>query len=123
MIILSDLLDDVYKVFDKFDLDEKIQLRTSSNEEYDFQINNLVKYQQHEKIKDIKSSLFDILNTNEKINKFEITENNFINLNINLQSIIPIIQNIEKHIIKNEQEKIIIDYGAKYRASLFMLDI
>ena len=33
MIILSDLLDDVYKVFDKFDLDEKIQLRTSSNEE------------------------------------------------------------------------------------------
>lgn len=111
MIILSDLLDDVYKVFDKFDLDEKIQLRTSSNEEYDFQINNLVKYQQHEKIKDIKSSLFDILNANKKINKFEITENNFINLNINLQSIIPIIQNIEKHIIKNEQEKIIIDYG------------
>ena len=111
MIILSDLLDDVYKVFDKFDLDEKIQLRTSSNEEYDFQINNLVKYQQHEKIKDIKSSLIDILNANKKINKFEITENNFINLNINLQSIIPIIQNIEKHIIKNEQEKIIIDYG------------
>ena len=37
MIILSDLLDDVYKVFDKFDLDEKIQLTTSSNEEYDFQ--------------------------------------------------------------------------------------
>ena len=60
MIILSDLLDDVYKVFDKFDLDEKIQLRTSSNEEYDFQINNLVKYKQHEKIKNIKSTLSDI---------------------------------------------------------------
>ena len=53
MIILSDLLDDVYEVFNKFDLDEKIQLRISSNEEYDFQINNLVKYQQHEKIIDL----------------------------------------------------------------------
>ena len=41
MIILSDLLDDVYKVFDKFDLDRKL-IKTSSNEEYDFQINNLL---------------------------------------------------------------------------------
>tara|TARA_B100000941_G_scaffold290665_1_gene274062 strand:+ start:2290 stop:3933 length:1644 start_codon:yes stop_codon:yes gene_type:complete len=111
MIILSDLLDDVNKVFNKFDLNEKIQLRTSSNNKYDFQINNLVKYQQHENIKEIESTIFEILNLSKKLNKFEITENYFINLNINLESIIPIIQNIEKHIIKNNQEKIIIDYG------------
>ena len=57
------------------------------------------------RLKLIKSSLFNILNANEKISKFEITENNLINLNINLQSIIPIIQNIEKHIIKKRTRK------------------
>ena len=88
MYLLKNLIRNLENDLSDKGVSESIVLRTSNVPNFDFQINNLVKYQQHEKIKDIKSSLFDILNANEKINKFEITENNFINLNINLQSII-----------------------------------
>ena len=47
MNILNNLNKDLTSVLNKFNLSENIDLKISNIEEFDFQINNLVKHQQH----------------------------------------------------------------------------
>ena len=47
MNILNNLNKDLISVLNKFNLSENIDLKISNIEEFDFQINNLVKHQQH----------------------------------------------------------------------------
>ena len=54
MNILNNLNKDLTSVLNKFNLSENIDLKISNIEEFDFQINNLVKHQQHIDINEIK---------------------------------------------------------------------
>ena len=65
---------------------ESIYLRISNNPNFDFQINNLVKFQNHKKIKNIENSFYKIIDKESSIKKFEITDNYFINLEINIET-------------------------------------
>ena len=111
MIILNELIYEINKILKKLNVDENVEVRISNNQEYDFQINNFVKYQKHEKIKELSVSISKILSNCKALEDYNITKNYFINLNINFKDIVPIIQNIEEHIKKSNNEKIIIDYG------------
>ena len=50
-------------------------LKISNNPDFDFQINNLVKYQNHKDIKNIENSFSKIIDNEILVKNFEITDN------------------------------------------------
>ena len=60
---------------------ESISLRISNNPNFDFQINNLVKFQNHKKIKNIQNSFYKIIDKESSIfERFEFTGPQIIEL-------------------------------------------
>ena len=90
---------------------ENIEIRISNFPNYDFQINNLVKHQNHPEIKKIVASLSKIIENDDSIIKYEFTEKYFINLEINIENYLNVFENIKKVINNQHSEKIILDYG------------
>ncbi len=111
MKILEPLINDFKILFEKFDIQEDIDLKISNIENFDYQINNLVKYANHENVRDLKLSVKDLCENNKIINTFEITNNNFINFKIHLDKCDSFIENVEKNLKTQNPKKIIIDYG------------
>ena len=92
-------------------IDENIEVRISNFPNYDFQINNLVKHQNHPEIEKIVISISKIIENDDSITNYQITDKYFINLEINIDSFIKVFENI-KNIIRNQSsKKIILDYG------------
>ena len=108
---LQNLKEKIEIVLEENGFEEKIEFRISNIPKYDLQINNMVKYQKHKKIKLISSELSNVLNKNDDILNFEITEDFFINLELNIQNFIVYFQNIEENIKVDTPKKIIFDYG------------
>ncbi len=108
---LSNLKNDIKKLLLEHDIDENIVIRISNVKNYDFQINNLVKHQSNPNIKRIVNSISKIIEKDQEIEKFEITEKYFINLQINIQSFLKICENIRQIIKIENPKKIILDYG------------
>ena len=108
---LQNLKEKIELVLQENGFNEDIEFRLSNIEKYDLQINNIVKYQEHKKIDLITSELKNVLNKNDDILNFEITENCFINLELNIESFIVYFQNIENNIKVDRPKKIIFDYG------------
>ena len=92
-------------------IDENIEIRISNFPNYDFQINNLVKHQNHPEIEKIVASLSKIIENDDSIIKYEFTEKYFINLEINIENYLNVFENIKKVINNQHSEKIILDYG------------
>ena len=90
---------------------ENIEIRISNFPNYDFQINNLVKHQNHPEIEKIVASLSKIIENDDSIIKYEFTEKYFINLEINIENYLNVFENIKKVINNQNSEKIILDYG------------
>jgi len=90
---------------------ENIEIRISNFPNYDFQINNLVKHQNHPEIEKIVDSLSKIIENDDSIIKYEFTEKYFINLEINIENYLNVFENIKKVINNQHSEKIILDYG------------
>ena len=90
---------------------ENIEIRISNFPNYDFQINNLVKHQNHPEIEKIVASLSKIIENDDSIIKYEFTEKYFINLEINIENYLNVFENIKKVINNQHSEKIILDYG------------
>ena len=90
---------------------ENIEIRISNFPNYDFQINNLVKHQNHPEIEKIVASLSKIIENDDSIIKYEFTEKYFINLEINIENYLIVFENIKKVINNQNSEKIILDYG------------
>tara|TARA_E500000178_G_scaffold253924_1_gene250512 strand:+ start:7156 stop:8799 length:1644 start_codon:yes stop_codon:yes gene_type:complete len=111
MYQLSNLKKAIKKLLSENDIDENIAFRISSIVNYDFQINNLVKYQSHPNIKKIITSIEKIIKNEKTIEEFEITENYFINLKINIESFLKVYENIREVIKIQNSNKIILDYG------------
>jgi len=111
MKILEGLESELLKTLKKYEIKEKIDLKISKTYDFDYQINNLVKYQNHKEISNISNEFSKALRKAEIIEKFEITEKLFINLKINLDNFNKFFENIEKNLKIKKPKKIIIDYG------------
>ena len=92
-------------------IDESIILRSSNVPNFDFQINNLVKHEKSNEIKDIEKSFSKILDSDPIIKNYEFTNNYFINLEINIEMYLNNHENLIEHIKTTDQKKIILDYG------------
>ena len=108
---LEGLKSEIDNLFKKNGLNENIEFLISNVEEYDLQINNLVKHQNDQNTDYISSELKKILNSNEIISNFEITKNYFINLELNTTCFISYFKEIENNIKIDIPKKIIFDYG------------
>ncbi len=108
---LEGLKSEIDNLFKKNGLNENIEFLISNVEEYDLQINNLVKHQNSQNTDYISSELKKILNSNEIISNFEITKNYFINLELNMTCFISYFKEIENNIKIDIPKKIIFDYG------------
>ena len=111
MKIVESLIVEINNLFNKFDIDEEIDFKISNIENYDYQINNLVKYQNNEEIEKIVDKINLLLDGHEVIENFEITKNYFINIKINLNKSEIFLSNIKENLITSAPKKIIIDYG------------
>ena len=108
---LNDLKSEIESLFKETGLNENIEFRISNVEEYDLQINNLVKHQSSDNVDFISLELKKILDSHEIISNFEITKNYFINLELNMTCFISYFKEIENNIKVNIPKKIIFDYG------------
>ena len=108
---LENLKSEVENLFKENGLDENIEFRISNIDEYDLQINNLVKHQDSKNINYISLELKKILIENDNISNFEITKNYFINLRLNMDYFSSYFKDIKNHIKVNNPKNIILDYG------------
>jgi arginyl-tRNA synthetase len=111
MNLLKKVVDDLGNILKKNGIDEVIDIRISNLENYDYQINNLVKYQNHHNIDSIKKEISSSLTTSGLIDVFNFAKNLFINIQINAESIIIKLEDVKNNILRENKEGIIIDYG------------
>ena len=111
MNLLKPIVNVVHDLLKQHSIDEIIDLRISNSDGYDYQINNLVKYQKHPNIEKIKNEITISLNDSGLIEKFDFANNLFINLKINAESILQNLINVEEYIKTDNKESLIIDYG------------
>ena len=111
MYLLKNLIRNLENDLSDNGVSESIVLRTSNVPNYDFQINNLVKFEKRSDIDDIEKSFSKILNDDPIIKNFEFTKNYFINLEINIQMYLNNHENLIENIKASHQKNIILDYG------------
>ncbi len=90
---------------------ESIVLRISNNPNFDFQINNLVKFQNHKDINNIKNSFSEIIDNEIFIKSFEITDTYFVNLEIDIEKFANNFDKIKKYIKTRSPKTVLLDYG------------
>ncbi len=111
MYKLSNLINDLENVLQKTVGIEPISLRISNNPNFDFQINNLVKFQNHKDIKNIENLFSEIINKEILIKNFEITDTYFVNLEIDIDQFSNSFNKIKKYIKVQHPETVLLDYG------------
>ena len=111
MNLLKTVIDDLGEILKKNGIDETVDIRISNIDNYDYQINNLVKYQNHPNVDSIKEEISTSLNSSGLINNFDFAKNLFINIQINAESIIGNLEDVKTNILKDKKESVIIDYG------------
>tara|TARA_Y100001970_G_scaffold217899_1_gene267033 strand:+ start:1278 stop:2915 length:1638 start_codon:yes stop_codon:yes gene_type:complete len=111
MKIVESLIDEINNLFNEYDIDEEIDFKLSNIENFDYQVNNLVKHRSHNKIEEIVNKLALLLASHELLENFEITKNYFINIRINLNDCDKFLSNIEENLATPEPKRILIDYG------------
>ena len=111
MNLLKKVVNDLGNILKKNDIDEVIDIRISNLDNYDYQINNLVKYQNHPDVESIKEEISNALTLSGLIDVFDFAKNLFINIHINAESIIENLQDVENNVLRDNKESVIIDYG------------
>ena len=111
MKIVESLIDEINNLFNEYDIDEEIDFKLSNIENFDYQVNNLVKHRSHNKIEEIVNKLSLLLASHELLENFEITKNYFINIRINLNDCDKFLSNIKENLSTPEPKRILIDYG------------
>ena len=110
MKLLNNFVTDFKNLLTEYNINEEVEIRISGLEAFDFQINNLIKHEKNKDIDVIRTSVLELLKNDDVIDRYEITEKNFINININLKSFFQIIDDLEIN-LQTKNKKIIIDYG------------
>ena len=111
MNLLKTVVDDLGEILKKNGINEAVDIRISYIDNYDYQINNLVKHQNHPDVDSIKEEISTSLNSSGLINIFDFAKNLFINIQINAESIIGNLEDVKNNILKDKKESVIIDYG------------
>jgi arginyl-tRNA synthetase len=111
MNLLKTLVDDLGNILIENGIEEAIDIRISNLDNYDYQINNLVKFQNHPNINSIKDDISNSLTLSVLIDVFEFAKNLFINIQINAESIIENLEDVKNNILRDNKENVIIDYG------------
>ncbi len=109
--VLNKVREELNSVFDEFNINEKIQFSISKINDFDIQINNLVKYKSHNSIKELKDTLLQKLNESEYFSSVECGDKLFINLKFNHKIFAQNINNFKEEFITENPETIIFDYG------------
>mgnify|MGYP001260133500 CR=1 FL=1 len=111
MYQLLNLINSLENVLEKTGNNESISIRIANNPKFDFQINNLVKFQNHKEIDNIKKSFSEIMDIELLIKNFEITETYFINIEIDIEQYINSFDTIKTNIKSQNPKKVLLDYG------------
>ena len=111
MKIFEPLIKELQDTLKEFEIIEEIDFKISNIDNFDYQINNLVKYQKNKEIKNNIKKFEKVLISNKVIKDYEITKNYFINIKINLDNCEKFLLNIRKNIKKKNSKNILIDYG------------
>ena len=111
MKILKPLINEFQSLLENSNIHEEIDIKISSIENFDYQINNLVKYQNHKDIEKILSDVKELALGVQIIDSFEITEKNFFNFTVNLNNVQNYLENFKENVKTEHPKKIIIDYG------------
>ena len=111
MNLLKTVVNDLGNILKKNDIDEVIDIRISNLDNYDYQVNNLVKHQNHPNVESIKKEISNTLTLSGLIDVFDIAKNLFINIHINAESIIENLQEVKNNVLRDNKESVIIDYG------------
>jgi arginyl-tRNA synthetase len=111
MNLLKTVIDDLDEILKKNGIDEAVDVRISNIDNYDYQINNLVKHQNHPNVNSIKEEISTLLDSSGLINIYDFAKNLFINIQINAESIIGNLEDVKNNILKDKKENVIIDYG------------
>ena len=111
MNLLKTVVDDLGNILKKNEIDEVIDIRISNLDNYDYQINNLVKHQNHPNVESIKEEISNALTLSGLIDVFDFAKNLFINIHINAESIIENLQDVKNNVLRDSKESVIIDYG------------
>lgn len=120
MYLLRSVTKDIQNILSKNNIIEEIDLRISNLKKFDYQINNLVKYQNIDDIDTIKKDISNCLNNTNIVNNFEFADNLFINLKINESKFLDEMEDIKKIVLLKSKEEIIIDYGGQISENPFM---
>ena len=111
MYLLTNLINSLENSLSRRGISESIIIRLSNQENFDFQINNLVKLEKSSDIKDIEKSFSKIIDDEPIIKNFEFTKNYFINLEINIELYLSNQENLLENIKVLPKKNIILDYG------------
>ena len=111
MYQLTKLENNLESVLKKFNITEKIDIKLTRNESFDLQINNLVKLKDNPNLIEIIDNFQRELDSEPFIKKYEISEKNFINIEINLNEFLKTVGKIRNFIKVSSPKKIILDYG------------
>ena len=111
MIIFNNLTNSLTKVFEKFGLNENIELNLSRIDGYDLQINNLVKHNKADYFKELQNNIIEIIDNSNIFQEVVSNEIGFINLNLNNYFLLNKITNTKNDFLNKKSSKIIFDYG------------
>ncbi len=111
MKVFESLMAEIKELFNRFDIHEEIDFKISNIENFDYQINNLVKHQKHKNNDQILNEINSLLSANEMVESFEITNNYFINIRVNLINCDKFLSDVKNNLLTSNPKKIIIDYG------------
>ncbi len=109
--VFNNLTNSLSGEFKKYKLDEKVQFSLSKIDEYDLQINNLVKYNKTDFFQELQDSLIEKINKSNIFTPIEKNDVGFLNLRLNHNYLMKHITNTQIDFGNNQNSKIIFDYG------------
>jgi arginyl-tRNA synthetase len=109
--IYTNLTDSLKNEFKIFNLVEDVQFSLSKIDEYDLQINNLVKYNKEDFFTELQEKIVEIIKKSQIFETVDKNDSGFINLSLNHNFLINKLTNTKNDFIDNKKHKIIFDYG------------
>jgi arginyl-tRNA synthetase len=106
----KNIISDIKMILEKYSIVELVELSYSQFQNIDIQCNNLVKHAKNSNIEEIKRELLNKLNENKYIQNVSLTDNNFINIELNINYFNENL-NLEIDQLNENKHSIIIDYG------------
>ena len=109
--IYTNLIDSITNELKVFNLDEDVQFSLSKIDEYDLQINNLVKHNKEKFFSTLQEKIVEIIKESQIFETVDKNDIGFINLSLNHRFLMNKITNSKNDFINNKKHKIIFDYG------------